>query len=183
MRFPLFLALTCCLSAFGQQPTTDAAPAKPAPVISPTARLQNAKTIFLKQIAGNDLAFEVVNNAMTGWPRYIVVDSLEKADLLMEISAPAAEKKDDSSKTSVQGNSGSGRDPRAMTMPPPTYSDTDVKLTVRDPHTKAVLWSGREPAKEAFRQAKTDENLMEAAQKLVRKFQDRVEPAPTTPQQ
>lgn len=174
---------------FGQQTatesapakSTESAPAKPTGPISTTARLLNAKTVFIKQIAGNELAFDVVNNAIAGWPRYIVVDSLEKADLLIEVSAPAEQKKKDD-KTSVQGDSGSGRDPRAMQMPSTTYTDTDVKLIVRDSHTRAVLWAGKEPAREAFRQAKTDENLMAAAQKLFREFHDRVEPPSTTSQ-
>lgn len=173
---------------FGQQTanestpakSTESAPAKPTGPISTTARLLNAKTVFIKQVAGNELAFDVVNNAIAGWPRYIVVDSQEKADLLIEVSAPAEQKKDD--KTSVQGDSGSGRDPRAMQMPSTTYTDTDVKLVVRDSHTRAVLWAGKEPAREAFRQAKTDENLMAAAQKLFRQFHDRVEPPSTTSQ-
>jgi hypothetical protein len=48
---------------------------------------------------------------------------------------------------------------------------------VRDAHTRAILWAGTEPAREAFRDSKTEENLEAATQKLVRKLQDRVEPA------
>jgi hypothetical protein len=143
----------------------------------------NAKTVFIKQISGNDMVFDIVNNAVVGWPRYIVVDSPEKADLLIEVSAPEAPKKDESSKTSVQGGAG-GQDPRAMRVPPPSYSSNDVKLVVRDSHTRAILWAGSEVAKEAFRQAKTDQNLVDATQKVVQRFHDRIEPpVPPTAQQ
>jgi hypothetical protein len=143
----------------------------------------NAKTVFVKQIAGNDMVFDIVNNAIVGWPRYIVVDSPEKADLLVEISAPEAPKKDEGSKTSVGGGAG-GQDPRAMRVPPPSYSSNDVKLVVRDSHTRAILWAGSEVAKEAFRQAKTDQNLVDATQKVVQRFHDRIEPpVPPTAQQ
>ena len=175
MRLRLLLPILCCLPLCGQQAPSENPQPKPAPSVSATTRLLNAKTVFVKKIAGGDIAFDILNNAIIGWPRYIVVDAPEKADLLIEISSPAPPKKDEDSKTSVSGSS-NGRDPRT---PPPattTYSDTDVKVFVRDAHTRAILWSGREPTKEAFRQAKTDENIMEAAQKLFHKLQDRIEP-------
>jgi len=127
------------------------------------------------------MAFDIVNNAVIGWPRYVVVDSPEKADLLIEVSSPEAPKKDKDKDggTTVSGGS-DGRDPRAFQVPTTTYTSTDVKLIVRDAHTRAVLWAATEPAKEAFRQAKTDQNLIDATQKLVRKFHDRIEP-PTPP--
>ena len=144
-------------------------------------RLLNAKTVFVRKVAGDDMAFDIVNNAVIGWPRYIVVDSPEKADLLIEVSSPEEPKKDKDGGTTVSGSAG-GRDPRAMQMPPTTYTSTDVKLIVRDAHTRAILWAGTEPAKEAFRQAKTDQNLIDATQKLVRKLHDRVEPPPAAAQ-
>ena len=171
--------LVCAVVACAQETPAENPQPKPQGSVSATTRLLNAKTIYIKQVAGNDIVFDVVNNAMLSWPRYIVVDSPEKADLLMEVSAPEdpnKKKKDDESKTSISG--GSGRDPRAMTAPAVSYSSNDVKLVVRDPHTKAILWGGTELAKEAFRQAKTDQNLMDAAEKLVHKFRDRVEPTP-----
>jgi hypothetical protein len=139
--------------------------------------LLNAKTVFLKNVAGSDIPFEIVNNAIIGWPRYTVVDSVDKADLLMEISSPEGpKKKEDGGGTSVRGSSG-GRDPRTIETPSYSNSTTDVRLVVRDAHTRAILWAATEPAKEAFRDSKTQENLEAATQKLVRKLQDRVEPA------
>jgi hypothetical protein len=64
-----------------------------------------------------------------------------------------------------------------MESPSHSNSITDVRLVVRDAHTRAILWAGTEPAKEAFRDSKTEENLEAATQKLVRKLQERVEPA------
>jgi hypothetical protein len=184
MRFRLLLPILCCLPIYAQQQTpSDNPPPKPAaPSVSATTRLLNAKTIFLKNVVGSDIPLEIVSNAVIGWPRYTVVDALEKADLLIEVSSPEPpKKKEDGGGAKIQSGAG-GRDPRAL--PPPTTSSnslTDVKLVVRDAHTKAILWAGSEPAKEAFRQAKTDENLVEATQKLVRKLHDRVEP-PEPPQ-
>jgi hypothetical protein len=171
------------VSAYAQQTASESQPAKPAASVSATTRLLNAKTVCVKKIAGGDIAFDIVNNAIVGWPRYIVVDDPGKADLLIEVSSPAPPKKDENNGVKGSSGSGAGSDPRALPAPTNTYTDTDVKIFVRDAHTKAILWSGREPAKEAFRQAKTDENLIEAAQKLVQKLHDRVEPpAPPTPQ-
>jgi hypothetical protein len=181
MRFLPLLLILCCLSLCAQeQAKSDNPPPKATGSVSATTRLLNAKTVFVKKVAGDDMAFDIVNNAIIGWPRYIVVDSPEKADLLIEVSSPEAPKKDKDGGTTVSGSAG-GRDPRAMQMPTSTYSSTDVKLIVRDAHTKAILWAGTEPAKEAFRQAKTDQNLIDATRKLVRKLQDRVEPQQPPP--
>ena len=176
MRFRPLLMILCCLPLCGQQPSDTPQP-KPTGSISATTRLLNAKTVCVRKVAGDDMAYDIVNNAVIGWPRYIVVDSPEKADLLIEVSSPEAPKKDKDGGTTVSG-SASGRDPRAMQVPTTTYTSTDIKLIVRDAHTKAILWAGTEPAKEAFRQAKTDQNLIDATQKLVRKLHDRVEPQP-----
>jgi hypothetical protein len=177
MRFRLVLPILCCLAVYGQQTPPDSSQPRPAPKVSATTRLLNAKTVFVKNIAGSDIPFDIVNNAIIGWPRYMVVDASDKADLLIEISSPEGpKKKEDSGGTSVRGSSG-GRDPRAMQAPSTSYASTDVKLLVRDAHTRAILWAGTEPAKEAFRDSKTEENLEAAAQKLVQKLRDRVEPA------
>lgn len=180
MRFRLLLPILFCLPLSGQQTSPENSPSKPTPSVSATTRLLNAKTVYLKNAGGSDTPFEIVNNAVVGWPRYTVVDDLDKADLLIEVSSPEDpnKKKDDSGGTKIQGNSGSGRDPRALQVPTNTYSTTDVKLLVRDAHTKAVLWAGTEPAHEAFRAAKTEENMIEATQKLLHRLHDRIEPPP-----
>ena len=177
MNFRPLLLIVCSLPLCAQQQPSDNSQPKPTASVSATTRLLNAKTVYIKQLTGDEMVYEMVNNAIVGWPRYTVVDSPDKADLLIEVASPAVQKKDDSNKTSLQGGS-SGRDPRTPQVPTTTYSDPDVKLFVRDAHTRAVLWSGREPAKEAFKQAKTDQNLMDATEKLLNKFHERVEPAP-----
>ena len=181
MRSPLLVLILCCVSVCAQQTASEKEAPKPAGSVSATTRLLNAKTVYVKKIAGGDIAFDIVNNAVVGWPRYIVVDDPEKADLLIEVSSPAPPKKDENN--GVKGSSGSGaaNDPRAFHEPTTTFTDTDVKILVRDAHTRAILWSGREPAKEAFRQSKTDDNLIEATQKLVEKLHDRVEPPAPSP--
>lgn len=167
---PILCGILCA-----QQPQSESAQPQPKPSISPTARLLNAKTVYVKKIAGGDIAFDLVNNAIIDWPRYTVVDKLENADLLIEVSSPDDPKKKEEGGSGVKAST-DGSDPRRMPTTTYSYPISDVKLIVRDAHTRAVLWSGTEPAKEAFRQAKTEENLIEATQKLVRKFRDRVEP-------
>src|SRR5579871_1440059 len=132
MRSRLLVLIAFCASACAQQITSENQPAKPATSVSATTRLLNAKTVYVKKIAGGDIAFDIVNNAVVGWPRYIVVDDPEKADLLIEVSSPAPPKKDENN--GVKGNSGSGQgsDPRAFHEPTNTFTDTDVKIFVRD---------------------------------------------------
>jgi hypothetical protein len=172
MNFRLLVLFLCTLSLAAQQTPTENPQAKPAGSVSATTRLLNAKTIFLKKAAGGDTAFDMVSNAIVGWPRYTVVDSLDKADLLIEVSSPEEQKKKEG--TSVRGDGG---ELRKAPDTSPSYGSSDVKVLVRDAHTRAVLWAGSERVKEAFRDSKTEENLIDATQKVLQKLHDRVEPA------
>src|SRR4051794_24534264 len=70
----------------GTKPETVAPPpvAAKQPVISPTARLTAAKTIYIKKVNGsNDIPFNVISNSFDGWAKYMVIASPEKADLIV----------------------------------------------------------------------------------------------------
>jgi hypothetical protein len=57
-------------------------------------------------------------------------------------------------------------------------SSSEVSLTVLDARNRRVLWSATETAHYAMKQTARENNLVEAAEKLVSKFHDRVEPPP-----
>src|SRR5512146_2341912 len=68
-------------------PAPAAEPKKP-PSLATSARLAAAKTIFVKQGAGSDLPFNIINSAFESWGRYLPADSPDTADLVIEVSAP-----------------------------------------------------------------------------------------------
>src|SRR5690242_1135348 len=59
--------------------------------VSRAQRLSAAKTVFVKKVEGSEIPVNVIANALEGWGRYTLVNSPEKADLLIEITAPQQE--------------------------------------------------------------------------------------------
>ncbi len=168
--------LLVALMAFAQEA------AKPAnPPMNPYTRLTVAKTIYIKSGGGNEIPYNVISSSMEGWGRYLVVDSPEKADLIMEVTAPA----DTGSGVSVSSNT--RRDPYGHPEDSTTTSREIspggglVKLVVYDARSKAALWSASEQAKSAMRQKSREDNLVQAAEKVFTKFHDRIEPPPPAP--
>jgi hypothetical protein len=187
MKF-LLAAIIFTSSLFAQQaPAPDAsttaptaaAPAPKQPAISQNARLAAAKTVYIKRAeAHNDIPFNVIENGFAGWAKYVVISSPEKADLIVEVSS--TEKEDSgfavSSNTSTGSINGKS-DESSKTVK--TFTTNNIRMVVIDAHTKTPLWAGNEQPRSATRKNKTEDNLVEAAQRLFQHFHDRVEPPPT----
>ena len=89
-RSAIFLAmLFVAFSGFDAvaQDQTTSTPAKPA-FVSPSQRLMNAKAVYVKNAGGSSIPFDVINGEFEGWGRFIVVESPEKADLIVEVTSP-----------------------------------------------------------------------------------------------
>ena len=187
LRLAVLALLSCVLlgAAVAQEETAE----KPKPVsISPRVRLQAARTLYLKNMGGNDIPFTLVTNAMAGF-RYVLVDDPSKADLVMEISAPEDPNAKGKDKDKEKGDTGvrAGYNGRSVIGGNAAQSSTivttsDVKMVVRDSHTRAVLWAGTELAKDALRKNKQEENMETAAQKLIQRFEQAVDPDASKPQ-
>jgi hypothetical protein len=169
----LGLLVFCTVNSWSQQPAP--APA-PAPSTPPAAaahfdRLAAAKSIFIKNAGGDEIAFNVITRGFEGWGRYILVDSAEKADIVMEVFGPVDEKKkdDDSSKNSV--HAGSQKSEPSTSQPPSEI----IKAVVYDKNHRP-MWFGTEEPKFAVRQKATQANLVQAAERLFARFHDKVEP-------
>lgn len=190
MRIPLqsVSIAVLALALAGVSLAQEAPAPKPEPratSVSPRVRLAEAKTIYLKNLGGDDIPFTIISNALSGWPQYAVLDAdhADKADLIVEVAAPEdpnAKDKDKGSDTGVRagynGRSVIGGNQQQQQPSNSNLPTSDVKMTVRDAHTRAVLWAGSEPTHEAFRRNKQDENLEAAAQKLVQRFEKAVNP-------
>jgi hypothetical protein len=182
------LAIVLASSLFAQQepapppaasPTqADVAPAAPKPIVSQTARLNAAKTVYIKALeAHNDIPFNVIANGFDGWAKYMVVSSPEKADLIIEVSATEREEGFVMPAQQTPGIANNKSDEPAKATNK-TYSVSNIRMVVIDSHTKTPIWAGNEQPRGATRKNKSDDNVVEAAQRLFQHFHDRVEPPP-----
>lgn len=167
----LFGLMTISLAVAGaQQPSPPAQQPTNSGAAAHYDRMAAAKNVFLKNAGGSsDIPFNVISRNFESWGRYILVDSPDNADLIIEIQSPddGTEKKDKDTKVY------SGGQQKESSAPKPTIDV--ITLTVYD-KTKRPMWIGREEPKFAVRHKAEDEHLLEAAQKLFTRFHDRVEP-------
>ncbi len=150
--------------------------AKPTP-LSPIARLRVAKKAFLRQGPGSEFPYKLFESSLTGWGRFTLIDSLENADIIIEISAPY----DDSGIT--VGSNASRTSPLGGSTEQPIRSSRQfsvlrINLTVYDPHSNVHLWFASERPKSAMKQKVREDNIVEATEQLFSKFRDTVEPPP-----
>ena len=179
----LFLALIPLPAAFAlqkadQQPVKPAQPAssdkKTAPKIeTPTARLASARNVFIIRSHGGSIPYDTIRTTIDDWQRFTLVNSADKADLIIEVAS--------SGDSGVRVGSSMSPNPETGRMEESTHSSrdltaTEVSMTVLDAHNKRVLWRGTESAKYAVREKARENNLVEAAEKLASKFHDRLEP-------
>jgi hypothetical protein len=146
-------------------------PAKPT-FVSPSQRLANAKTVYVKNGGGTSIPFDVISGAFDGWARFVPVGSPEKADLIVEVTSPEDTK---ATTTGKGGISASGMPEQTMTTTREVGSDR-VKMVVQDAKSHITLWAASQQAKSAMKQRSYNDNLVDAAQKLFTQFHDRVEP-------
>ena len=170
-RLVLVLLLFSATAAFTQEAATSQSPQDSSKrPISPSARLAAAKTAFVKNGGGSEIPFNLIENALEGWPHFVLVDSPQQADVIIEIAAPYSE-----SGASLS----SSTDDKQKSPTKKTEPDVDiVKLTVIDAKTHLPLWASSERPKGSFREKTRDENLIAAAEKLLQRFRDRLEPPP-----
>ena len=174
--------LVCAISLFAQEapkPVQEVTKPTPPPM-SPFLRLTSARTILLKGSGGSDIPYNVISSSMEGWGRYEIVKSPEKADLIMEITAPSDSGGGVTVSSSTKNDQfGRPQDSISSSRELSSGSGT-VKLVVYDARSKAALWSATEEAKGAMRQKAREDNLVNASEKVFTKFHDRIEPPAKT---
>jgi hypothetical protein len=90
---------------------------------------------------------------------------------LSEVTAP-----EDNNGVSVSSSTDSGG--HSVAKSSRDISVAIIKLMVYDARTHLMLWTANEKPKGAFKDKARQDNLVEAAQKLLAKFRDRMEPLP-----
>ncbi|HEY6308799.1 MAG TPA: hypothetical protein VI488_20350 [Candidatus Angelobacter sp.] len=156
--------------AFSQQPEK-----KPVPETS-SARLANAKNVMVTLAHGNHIPYETIKSTLDGWGRFTLVETAEKADLVVTVATTGGD-------NSVQVATSSGPSslasrPEQSTSSSREFSSADITMTVYDAKNKRVLFLATETAKSALKQTTRENNLVEAAERLAVKFHDRLEPPP-----
>jgi hypothetical protein len=149
------------------------APQQKKTPITASARLAAAKTAFVKYAGGSSIPYRVVSSAMEGWGQFTLVDRSDKADIIVEVSAP-----DTDSGVSVSGSSKPSSSTGRMEESTTTsrqLSTAPVKMLVYDARSKLPLWSATEQPKFAVKQKTREDNLVDAAQQLMTKFREQVE--------
>ena len=148
---------------------------KKTEVLTPTARLAAAKTAFISKVHGSTIPFDVISSSLEGWGRFTLVNAPEKADIVIEITAP-----EESSGVSV--SSSTKQSPQTGRMEPSSSSSkqlsfsSDVKVAVLDSRTRPPLWSAIEHIKNSMKKKDRENNLVEASQRLFSKLHDQIEP-------
>ena len=144
--------------------------------LSANARLMGAKTAYVKKGSGNGLAYNVVSTTMEGWGRFQLVNDPGKADITVEVIAP-----DENGGITVSSSTTTspmtGRPEQTSSANRQVGQGGPVRLNVYDTKTHMLLFMDRENAKYAIKVKTREDNIVEAAQKLVGKFRDRVEAA------
>ena len=200
-RVMLMLALCATLAAAQEQASKPAAakqqapvktetktelpaPAK-APMVSAGARLKAATTVVVKRIEGGDLAPEAIISTLEGWGRFTVLNRVSRdkgtppaPDLIIEVSSPDEESGGGISvSSSTSQSSPYGRPEQSTTTRREISTGSgQVKMVIRDAKSGAALWMATEEAKGAMKKNARENNVVEAAQRLVSKFRQRIEP-------
>lgn len=167
--FAGFLVLSASgFSAFGQQP----AGKKPL-IETPSMRLAAARNVFITRTHGGRIPLDVIRSTMEGWERFTFVETPDKADLIVEISSTGDSGVQVSSSSKVSPETGQEEKSNSTRK---DISPTDIKMIVFDSRNKRPLWVATESVKFAMKEKGKENNLVEAAERLVSKFHQRLEP-------
>jgi len=173
-RWIAILCLLSGLSAFAQEQ-----PPEPRKYMTPQARMAAAKTVYLRNAGGTDIPFNVIQAGIESWPRYLVVNSPDQADLIIEVLSPEEISKNTSVGAKV-GTKGGQAAPSSSAND--AFAPTPIiKLTVFDAKTKVVLYSASERPKNAWKEKARTDSQIECAQKLLALLHNRVEPPKAEP--
>jgi hypothetical protein len=173
-RWIAFFCLFSCLTAIAQDQPTE-----PKKYMSPQARMAAAKTVYLRNGGGTDVPFNVIQAGIESWPHYVVVNSPEKADLIIEVISPEEVSKSSSVGAKVDTKGGSAAP--SSSASPDFAAPQIIKLTVTDAKTKVVLYSVTERPKNAWKEKARTDSQIECAQKLLALLHNRVEPPEAPP--
>src|SRR4029077_17593475 len=140
---------------------------------TPSMRLVSARNVLIVRTHGSRIPFEVIKSTLEGWGRFTLVETPEKADLIIEISSTGDSGVQVSSSSKVSPETGQEEKSSSTRK---DISPTEVKMTVFDSRNKRGLWTATESVKFAMKEKGKENNLVDASERLASKFHDRLEP-------
>ena len=144
------------------------APSLPANI---AAKLAFGKSAFIKNEHGGNIAFDAISSDIEGWGRFVLVNSPDKADFIVEVSSYES---GEVRSTSFGSATPDGK-PQTSSGVSKDLSGSSVTMKVYEPKTQRQLWSGTEKVKSAFKKKTEEDNMVEAAEKLFVRFHNTVE--------
>jgi len=137
----------------------------PAPL--PTV-IANAKTVFLANGGGSDLAYDTFYSEMKKWGRYEIVGSPDQADLIVEL-AYRVERGGTRVWSSTNSYDGTTQVHSAQIV------DPQLVLTIYDAKSKNSLWSTVDHRRLARREKNREKETINSAERLVDELKTRVD--------
>ena len=138
----------------------------PAPLPS---EISEAKTVFLANGGGSELAFDAFYQEFKQWGKYQLVGSPDKADLVITLEYEV--EKNGTSEVPVYNG---------YTHQTTYYSrenvDPQLKMSVCDAKTKAELWSAVDHRRLARLESNREKETVNSAVRLVDELKDRSQP-------
>src|SRR5882672_6277589 len=173
MRGPLLLSLqlalgvllvSCVVNAGARQQEQEKKPV----IQTPAARLAEARNAqIVRTRGGSNIPYDVIKSTMDGWMRFTLVDTPDKADIIVEIATSGDSSVQVSSSSNVSPESGR---PEQSSSSRKDLSADEITMTVFDAKNKRVLWRSTEKVKSALKQKTKENNLVEAAERMASKF-------------
>jgi hypothetical protein len=160
------LIVGCCigfLSLSGFAKNRKDVPAAPLPSV-----IVNAKTVFLANGGGSDLAYDAVYSEVKKWGRYTIAGSPDDADLIVEI---AYRVEHDGTHVWSSTNTYTG----ATQVYSRQIVDPQLTLTIYDGKSKNSLWSTTDHRRLARLEKNREKETVNSAVRLVDDFKMRVD--------
>ncbi|MGA8492835.1 MAG: hypothetical protein WB711_20605 [Terriglobales bacterium] len=156
----LILFLILSLGAFAK--SRKDVPQAPLPAV-----IANAKTVFLTNGGGSNLAYDSFYSGMKQWGKYQIVGSPEEADLIIELNYWVEH---DGTDVSSFTNTYTGKTQIVSSE----IIDPQLKLTIYDAKSKNSLWSAIDHRQLARREKNREKETIKSAERLVDQLKTRI---------
>lgn len=137
-------------------------PQAPLPAV-----IAHAKTAFLTNGGGSNLAYDSFYSGMKQWGKYQIVGSPEEADLIIELKYWVEH---DGTDVSSFTNTYTGKTQVVSSE----IIDPQLKLTIYDAKSKNSLWSAIDHRQLARREKNREKEIIKSAERLVDQLKTRI---------
>jgi hypothetical protein len=166
MRWTLLIVVALAsVSAIGDNKTGRDISAAPSP-----DAVVKAKTVFLSNGGGSDLAYDTFSRAMKIWGRYQIVSSPAEADLIIEMAYQLRRR--DTQTWAMRNGSGTAYDDTVNYSGGPNrhmgeISKPRLVLTIYEAKSKLPLWLTVDRCRQAHREKNREKETINSSERMV----------------